>query len=719
MTEAIRQKASARRVLAILIGLLVTILALQGIASVKPGGFEAFAQTASPTPGSPVIKIINPDESTSDEISAKSDTVDSAYHLVAWVANLPATPTVQFKYIPDGTNREQTIICQETGTESARQVGNDTFECRWNLAGVSDGAGTVRAILFSGTTSVSQDDEPVTIDSTGQTLEIVYPVNGGLVGFYTRPNGVSSGIITVRTSGPNNPEGDEGTQRVEVYYSTSPPGSEPQFIPCGNDDTTGGTQDNIRCDLAENDPATAADENDDPAEVTAIAAVPGDTDEGPLPPPPTGPDPDATPDIDAADAHRAFGYEQDPNTVLLTPQTQQKNAGQCSDVITATVVDTNGRIVVGVNVDVHAQGPTDNLSFDGDAGDETTSESKPPEGHTAEAAVDCETATATTPPEFAGEQGDHDRIDADIKHIESLDAGTSEEGQFRFKLYSPHAGTTQYTVWADEDGNDQFCSAEAAGNGSVGWSTTAPSPTGLPAEQTTCPKPTPGQTASPTATATATATSTTTATPTGTTTTTTGGPTTDRTVTLAADKNEMPAGRTLTLSGQILSNDESCTDNEFVRIRRRILGTTTFEDLFATRTDSQGRFSVETRPRRSADYIAVATAHDNCQEDTSGEVTVLVKVLIQILPSDENPDRGDRIRFKSSVRPQHDGTTLLLQRKKGRRWVTVDRDRLNNRSIGNFTVRANFGSRTFRTRWRSQDAEHESNTSRAVTIRTT
>ncbi len=43
---------------------------------------------------------------------------------------------------------------------------------------------------------------------------------------------------------------------------------------------------------------------------------------------------------------------------------------------------------------------------------------------------------------------------------------------------------------------------------------------------------------------------------------------------------------------------------------------------------------------------------------------------------------------------------------------------MNNRSIGNFFVRANFGSRTFRTKWRSQDAEHEGNTSRAVTIRT-
>ena len=711
MTEAMREKMSARRVLAVLVGLLVTILALQGIASVKPGGFEAFAQT-TPTPGAPTIEILNPDETTSDEISAKGDTVDNAYHLVAWVSSVPTGASVQFKYVPEDTGRETTIICQETGNESARQVGADTFECHWNLTGVSDGAGTVRAILFSGTTSVAQDEEPVTVDSTGQTVEIVYPVNGGEVGFYTRAGGLSSAMIDVRTSGPGTPTDDEGTQQVDVYYSTSRPGAEPAFILCGNSETTGGTQDSIRCDLAENDPDTAADENDDPSEVTAIAAVPIDTDEGPpIPTNPLGAD-----DIDAADAHRATGYEQDPGSVLITPQTQQKNAGQCSDVITAEVLDTKGRRVVGANVDVHAQGPTDNLSFDdSDASDGSTSESKPPEGHTLEPAINCE--STATPPPFDGEQGDHDRIDADVKHIESIEDGTNEDGRFTFRLYSPNAGSTQYTAWADEDNTHQFCSGEASGNGSIGWSSSAPSPTGIPAEQTSCPKPSPGTTATPGATASPTATSTATAAPTNTATST--GPSTSRTVTMSVDDSSVLAGRNVTFSGQVLSGDQSCTDNEFVQIRRRIHGTSTFRDLFFTATDDQGRFSVTKRTKFSADYIGVATAHDNCQEATSGEVTVEVKVKIQILPSDKNPQRGETIRIKSSVRPSHDKTKMILQRKKGRGWVKVATTRLNNRSIGNFFIKANFNSRTFRTKWRSPHADHAGNVStRSVTIKT-
>ncbi len=744
MTEAIRQKASARRALAILIGLLVTILALQGIASVKPGGFEAFAQaTASPTPSGPRIELLNPDVTTSDEISSKNDNsgggTGTTYHLVAWVTQVPQNALVEFQFQATGSNRADVIPCAETTGGVARFVSPDTFECDFNVTtafpeaggatapgGDAPANGTIRAILFGQNAQgqnaeLSRDEEPVAInnqdrpaatppdfriENQGNTVEISYPVNGGQVGFFTPPGtNVAAGAIDVFAS--------QGTRNVRVFFSRSAPGTEPAFQSCG------------RRAVADNEPRPVVVRCTLPAgvgssAVTAIAASAEDFNEDPV-----GTQQETT-NVDAADAHRAFGYEQDPTSVFITPQTQRVDAnpqGQftaCAPLMTARVFDqqTQQRPVVGVNVDVSAEGPTDALSFDDDdAAGNSTSRSQAPDqgGHSTESAANCE---ATGTPGASGSQGEHERAgQGDRKHIESQAEGTNRLGEFTFRLFSPNTGATQITAWADEDGNDVYCSEEAAGIASIGWGQDAPSPTGVSPEQTTCPRPTPGQTGSPTVTATATATSTTTATPTGTN-TTTGGATTGRTVTLAADKNEMPAGRTVTFSGQVLSNDRTCTDNEFVQIRRRILGTTSFRDLFATRTDSQGGFRIETRARKSADYIAVVTQQNNCQQDTSDEVTVLVKVLIQILPSDKNPDRGDTIRFKSSVRPEHDRTTLLLQRKKGRRWVTVDRDKLNKDSIGNFTVRANFGSRTFRTKWKSQDAEHESNTSREVTIRT-
>ena len=514
--QQIREKSSARKVLAVLVGLLATLLALETLATVRSGGaFEVFAQQ---TGTAPTIKLINPDSTTSTEISDKNDTEDTTYHLVAWISNAPANPVVQFEYQPEG-GPEIPITCADTGTVNARAATADTYECDWNV-NVEDGAGVVRAELYSGTGKVAEDEEAVEVDSTGQTVEIVYPRQGEAVGFYTGPDGISTAMIDVKTSAAGTPEGDEGTQRVTVYYSVSQPGAEPVFEPCGTEDVTGGAQESIRCDMLEDDTETPEREND-PSRITAIAATAGDTTEGSAPGPGcTQPIPgvcDAD-DTDAADAHRAFGYQQDPSAVNVNPQTQEATPGQCSGLITATVTDQNGRAIVGVNIDVHAQGPTDALYFDdNDASNNQSSASKAPENHAEEQAVNCE--DTEPPPGFAGAQGRHERVDADIKHIESAnDAGTDEQGKYTFKLYSPSTGATQFTVWADEDGDDNRCSGEATGIGSIGWGQAAPSPTGVQEETQPCPTPT--GTGSPTGSPTATPTQTQTGSPTGSPTTT-------------------------------------------------------------------------------------------------------------------------------------------------------------------------------------------------------
>ncbi len=124
------------------------------------------------------------------------------------------------------------------------------------------------------------------------------------------------------------------------------------------------------------------------------------------------------------------------------------------------------------------------------------------------------------------------------------------------------------------------------------------------------------------------------------------------------------------------------------------------------------------RPTKSADYIAVVEAEDNCEGDISDEVTVLVRVKLRITPSENTPDRGERIRIKGSVRPQHDGTKMILQRKKNGRFVRFKVDTLNRRSFANYVFRARFNRAVFRVKWRSQDDDHVGNTSRQITIRT-
>ncbi|HEX2195757.1 MAG TPA: hypothetical protein VHJ76_02425, partial [Actinomycetota bacterium] len=68
----------------------------------------------------------------------------------------------------------------------------------------------------------------------------------------------------------------------------------------------------------------------------------------------------------------------------------------------------------------------------------------------------------------------------------------------------------------------------------------------------------------------------------------------------------------------------------------------------------------------------------------------------------------------------HDGTDVLLQRRRGGGWRTIDRDELNVRSRYRFVVDANWrGRRTFRVLWRAQDEEHATNNSRNIVIRAT
>lgn len=700
---------SARVLLVFLAIVLAALLVLSGV----PATSDSSAAFAQSTGTAPTIELLNPDSTTSTEISAKNDGEGATYHLVAWVSNPPANAVVQFKYQP-ANSPELGITCVNTGSQNAGIARNDTYECEWNLQGTGDGSGAVRAELYNeGAGRVAQDEEDVTVNSAGQTVEIVYPRQTQAIGFYTGPDGIASGVVDVKTSAAGTPGGDEGTQRVTVYYSMSPPGAEPVFDDCGTETTTGGTQDSIRCDLPADDQNTPQREND-PSRITAIAAAAGDTTEG------SAPDPGCSdprlpvcdrPDVDAADAHRAFGYEQDPGSVSVTPQTQQVPAGTCSQVIKAQVLDTNGRHVVGVNVDVHAAGPSDNLFFDDDdTPTNNTSRSKAADNHASETAADCE--DGDQPIGFDGAQGDHDSADDDIKHIESLN-GTDENGDFRFQLYTFDGGTTQFSVWADEDGDDRRCTAEPTGIGSIGWSEAPPSPTGTEAEPCPTPTATGTPTQSPSASPTATQTS-----PSGTN-TTTSGPTSDRTVALSADRGRTLAGQPITFSGRIFSNDSSCSDaQEFVQIRRRIHGTNRYRNLAGVNTDDQGTFTLRSRQRKSADYLAVAPAHDQCKEATSSPVSVLVRVRMQIAASDATPNRGQLIRIKSSVRPQHDGTRLVLQRKKGDRWIRFMVRKLNRRSVADYVFRASFKQARFRTRWNSQSAANESGTSRIVTIRT-
>lgn len=455
------------RVVLIMVAVVTTTMVLF---SGGPNGPLSFAQQQTTTP--PTVKFLNPDDDTSNEISAKPDMsgapTGGSYHLVTTVASLPANPAVTFQY-QSGTATPFVI-----GT--ATQIG-DTFYFHWPTAMMpADGNYTLIAILFSNGNEVSRDTQAVVVNNAdepppgglnptterSETVEIVDPVIGDPLGFYDPAGSVRyTTSLLVRHSAD--------TTELTTYYTVSPPGTEPEWEECGNE-SADDADDWVRCVLVA--PHV-------PPQVTGVAVVASDQAlQAPAPA-----------DPDSGDAHRVFGYDADPTSITLAGASGEQTVNRCTGPITATVFDQNGNRVVGANADVHAQGPNETLAFDdNDASSNSTSASQPPEDHPTQGARNCE--STTNPPPGAGSQGWHEDGAMDRKHIEST-TGTDDEGTFSFKLFSNAQGTTQYTVWADEDGNDKLCSQEAQANGSLGWGVAAPAATGVADDEATCVVPSP------------------------------------------------------------------------------------------------------------------------------------------------------------------------------------------------------------------------------------
>ena len=710
----------SRRVQRALLATIVFVLTLALVQLAPSGGYgiPAFGQVPTPTPGAPTIQFINPSAGTSLEVSNKDDgSGDKTIHLVAWVSAIPENPVVEFKYKSNQSGSQEIPI-----GDGVAQVGpGDTFETNWTLgtAGpegpdepgttITRGtSGVVKVILSSGSTEVSRDEETIRIneqtppacpppgpnntacedEAQANNVEMTYPTNGGPFGHYqpTTDQGPVNSLIDVTSSAE--------TVNINAYYTLSRPGTEPSWKQCkagtgAVNETRANTLDGIKCEY---------DPNDNPTRVTAVAVRATDAHT-------SAPGVVESVNVDGADAHRVEPYLQDPESIVLLPPTQEFESGKCAPVITARVMDQANppRKVGDVNVDVHAMGPSDALSFD-DAGGTYSTTNKAPENHPSESAVACEQAT----PGFSGAQGDHESAaEDDIKHIESLD-DTNDAGEWKFALFSPDEGGTQFSVWADEDGNDRRCSEEAVENGSIGWDTSAPGPTDFAPEESSCPKPAPSGSPPPSATPTSSPSSSPSAIP-------SPG---QRTLTLAAETTEATAGDTIKLSGQLFApNNPTCVDNEFISITQRPHGARSAEPLTTASTDASGRYTAEITVRSSADYQAAAPAHDTCGEAFSSPVSSLVKVAISIRASNRTPTRGKFFNIVVRVAPNHRGTQVALFRKIFGRWIKDEVKKLNNSSRAVFKVSATFKRQSFRAKWRSQDEEHVGNTSAPIKVR--
>lgn len=546
------RRIAARMTLGFVAAILCLMLVLAG-ASMGLNGSLAFSQpspSGSPSgPGGPSIVLLNPSgaynpgaevtQPASDpqepydppKISDKSDGQDTAYHVVATVADAPPGALIEAYYQEEG-------FAEVTVGELTPVPGTpDTYELDWTIPDTIDAFfGTFTVRMFeptpSGFEEVASDTQEVRMQheqtnwitappegpiAAAETVEFLWPTQGGPLGFYKGANAgavwatVVQGSASVAQPGADqqNPTrtGSAGTSQVRIMYSTSDPGEEPVFEQCGSGNTgasgpNGSRSFAIICRLQG---------TDRPSQLTALAAVAmEDQSDGE----------ELAYSQESADVHRIAPYLQRVEDLELTlssnvtsDDADRRNAIPGSNVCVSyevKVVDLLDRPVQGVNVDVHMRGPTDNVEFGTDASTNNNSGSsgkkKPDKTHpSSESSRDCDDTTA-----FDGEHADHNVPGGnDIKHIESTNGtglsggGTVTFGEWMFHTYSPVVGETQLTAWIDDEpiaddsvkreaDDDVQGPDEAADTNFVNWIpsaiTVSIDPTGATAQTGTCAK---------------------------------------------------------------------------------------------------------------------------------------------------------------------------------------------------------------------------------------
>lgn len=759
-----------RTALAITILLIATLT----VPTLVVGGAFGLAnaqQSPSPTGTAPTIELVNPSDYEAKPVisdkdnnaandSSGDDPDDEKYHFNAWTRNAPNNATVEFFIVQDSNQ-----ISLGMGTHRGGGVYELFAAIPDNL---NDADATVRVVLFQGS-ELDRDEQTVTINqktetsddeivlmqgqyratNAAETVEITYPENIGGVGFFGRPGQPKAATVELEhsrtgTAGSESNQGG-GPENIRVYYTISFRGTEPDWKECGDDESQTDASNGVRCQLIG---------QDTPEQVTGIAAVTLDEEASAT----SVRNVDTTLTPNAGDAHVATGYTQIPSAVTITSPPGSTPTG-CSPMIPVLVADQIGRKVVGAPVDVHAQGPADNLAFvverDETGGNSEPHDNKPPENHSTEAGRKCDGSLSDEL------QGEHEEAapQPDRKHIESVN-GTDASGRFLYKMWSNTAGGTTMTAFVDMDDNDRFCATEAKGDGIINWGNGGPAaPQPAPPEEQTCnassstspsgsgstssasssasgspstspssstsPSTSPSRSTSPSTTPSGSTspstTSSNTGTPTGTGTTATSPQQATVEVTLEASQSRKTFGKSFTLSGSVSSDNQACTDLVTVQIHRDVVGGQDDFELFAQETtDANGAFSVTDKADLSANYIARVIETTACDDATSAPQPVLVRTKVSLTLSRDKVQQGGRVRFtiKTAPCPLTARDKVLLFRAIEGEFGKAGRTKTNGRCVATIVRRVGKSS-VFQARWPKQTPELLTGRSRSKAVRVT
>jgi hypothetical protein len=172
-------------------------------------------------------------------------------------------------------------------------------------------------------------------------------------------------------------------------------------------------------------------------------------------------------------------------------------------------------------------------------------------------------------------------------------------------------------------------------------------------------------------------------------------------LTLAATPNPVTYGGAVRVSGKLTGANNG---GQAVSVQSDPYPFAAFKTVATPATTATGDYAVAQKPLVNTRYRAMKGA------ELSGVVEVLVRPRVSLRLSDYTPKRGQSVRFRGRVCPQHDGTALLIQRRTATGYRTVRKTAL--RDIAGSTC-SSF-SRAFRIysdgRYRAAIARHGDHT---------
>jgi hypothetical protein len=189
-------------------------------------------------------------------------------------------------------------------------------------------------------------------------------------------------------------------------------------------------------------------------------------------------------------------------------------------------------------------------------------------------------------------------------------------------------------------------------------------------------------------------------------TTTTGGAPPAAAVTITATPSTVTFGKPVTIAGQVPGSPGVKVELD----QTPFPFTSPFAKIAEGTTDAAANYSFQVTPALNTRYHVEAKSSPPA---TSPDVTVLVRPKVGLRLGDRTPARGQRVLFKGSVLPAHDGQTVKVQRKTSSGWRTLRTPVLKAATPLNGTPRSKYRTRirirsnsVYRTVFAPTDGDH-------------